>query len=104
EFSAAPPLPQGERSVTIDAPSFEAPPPDLAPSPEELLREEINAVLKDTIALKPEWKDAVLSAFHRAASPFGGDIFAMGLEGLKSTLTGVKGYQARVQEAVGVRR
>lgn len=104
-FAPGAPAPQDAKSVAfeggpppavVEAPS-PPPPPD---SEEDTLREQINAVMKETIDLHPAWRDAVIAAMHRAAEKHGGDIFRMAAEPLRDVLKGVEEYQRKVREAL----
>jgi hypothetical protein len=96
---SVPPMPEPEKSVTF-APPVETPPPPIA-DPLEPIREQIDQVVKATIAIKPEWNDAVIAAYRTVAGRFGGDIWKMDENQLQQVLTGVTGYRDRVKQAVG---
>ena len=108
-WSGAPALPQEARSVGFEpppagAPAFEAPPPSFEAPPvktiEQDLCEEIDAELKATIALKPEWSEHVYRAFEAAKLPFGVVIANMSAANLQTVLDGVLTYQHKVKEAI----
>lgn len=93
----APPLPQGIRSVELEPPPFEI------PTPEQNARDGIVATLEETRRLAPQWSKAIEENYTRTVAPFGGDIFAMHLEGLDATLKGVASYRDRVKAHLGVK-
>jgi len=108
-WSGAPALPQEVRSVGFEpppagAPAFEAPPPSFEAPPvktiEQTLCEKIDAELKATIALKPEWSEHVHRAFEAAKLPFGVVIASMSAANLQTVLDGVLTYQHKVKEAI----
>jgi len=108
-WSGAPALPQEVRSVGFEpppagAPAFEAPPPSFEAPPvktiEQTLCEKIDAELKATIALKPEWSEHVHRAFEAAKLPFGVVIANMSAANLQTVLDGVLTYQHKVKEAI----
>lgn len=101
----APPVPQDGKTVAFDGPppplpEALAPPPVASPpvkSETTLLCEEIDKTMSGTIALNPAWRDYVVQAYHKATSPHGGDIFAMGAAQLREVLRGVQDYDVRVR-------
>ena len=100
-WADAPVVPQVGKTVGFDGPP---PPPPEAPPPksvEETLREEIDATMARTIAMKPEWREAVVRAMHTAAAAHGGDIFHMGEVGLRHVVTATLAYEHRVKAAIG---
>lgn len=105
-FSSDPPAPPSEgKSVAFAGPppsvgaSLPPPPAFQPPSEEQDLRAKIDAAVERTIALRPEWRDAVLGNLANAVRPHGGSLSTMSSDVLRAVLRDVEAYEARVVEA-----
>jgi len=96
-------LPQGVRSVELEPPPFDEPKLTPPPDPRLDLQNGIISTLEETRRLAPQWSKAIEENYVRTAAPFGGDIFAMSLEGLDVTLKAVVSYRDRVKAHLGAK-
>jgi hypothetical protein len=110
-FTDAPRAPQDGKSVGFggppppflhtDGPPLVAPLPPAPParSEEDVLRDQVDAVLERTIALQPAWADNVRQAWAKSCG--GEQMGVMRADRLREVLRGVEDYERRVKEALG---